>query len=73
MNRIEMLKLRLRNYPGAHEGEKWKLEKDLKKCTAREKEKMKTLGVTPEQLMAEGLNRGQVAHILYGYRHTKEA
>ena len=68
-----MLKQRLRTYPGAHENEEWKLEKDLEKCSAKEKEQMHRLGITPAQLMAEGLDRGQVAHILFGYRYAKGA
>ena len=72
MTRIEMLKQRLNTYPGAHENEKWKLERNLDKCTNREKEQMQRLGITTSQLMAEGLNRGQVHHILFGYQHAKE-
>ncbi len=65
----ELLK-RLNNYGGAHANEKWKMETDLNKCTDREKEEMKKLGVTVDDFMKEGLNRGEVAHILFGYRHT---
>lgn len=65
---VEKLKERLVNYPGAHKGEAWKLETDLTKCTLNEMKKMQELGVTPGQLMAAGLNRGEVAHILYGFR-----
>lgn len=68
--KVEELKKRLANYPGPHKNEKWKLETDLTKCTVREMQKMQELGVTPGQLMAAGLNRGEVAHILYGYRYS---
>ena len=60
----------LANYPGAHPNEKWKLETDLTKCTPRETREMQRLGTSPEQLMEIGLNRGQVAHILWGYKHS---
>ena len=40
MDRVSELKERLRDYPGAHEGESWKLEKDLTKCTDKEKQMM---------------------------------
>lgn len=68
--KVEELKKRLANYPGPHKNEKWKLETDLTKCTVSEMRKMQELGVTPGQLMAAGLNRGEVAHILYGYRFS---
>ena len=67
---VEILMERLANYPGPHEGETWKLETDLTKCTPREKKEMERLGVTPEMLMDAGLNRGEVHHILFGYKHT---
>lgn len=66
----ELLK-RLKTYPGAHENEKWKLETDLSKCTKREKEEISRLGYTIDDFTKEGLNRGEVAHILFGYRHTR--
>ena len=69
MDRVSELKERLRDYPGAHEGETWKLEKDLTKCTDKEKQMMAFLGVTPEELMEAGLNRGEVHHILFGCSH----
>lgn len=59
---------RLGNYPGAHPGENWKLETDLTKCTAREKQAIHDLGYTVEDFMAVGLNRGETSHILFGYR-----
>lgn len=68
--RVEKLKERLANYPGPHKNETWKLETDLTKCTMREMRKMQELGVTPGQLMAAGLNRGEVHHILYGYMYS---
>ncbi len=68
--RVEELKERLVNYPGPHKNEKWKLEKDLTKCTLKEMKKMQELGVNPGRLMAAGLNRGEVAHILFGYDHV---
>lgn len=61
---------RLRSYPGAHPNEVWKLETDLMKCTDREKSQMALNGLTPEDLMLLGLNRGQVAHILFGYKYS---
>ena len=66
---MEEMKARLKNYPGAHPNEKWKLEKDLNKCTDKEKAMMRIYGFTPESFMAEGLNRGEVHHILYGYAY----
>lgn len=71
MDRVSELKERLRDYPGAHEGESWKLEKDLTKCTDKEKQMMVFLGVTPEELMEAGLNRGEVHHILFGCSYYK--
>ena len=71
MNTIEMLKSRLQNYPGAHPNEKWKLETDLTKCTAKEKSMMKTYDLKPEDLMAVGFNRGEVAHMFWGYKYEK--
>ena len=38
---MEEMKARLKNYPGAHPNEKWKLEKDLNKCTDKEKAMMR--------------------------------
>ena len=70
MSQIDMLKMRLANYPGAHEGEKWKLETDLTKCTPREKAALKKAGVTVREMMDAGFNRGEVAHMLFGYRYT---
>ncbi len=61
---------RLDTYPGAHENEKWKMEKDLSRCTQREKEEINRMGMSIEMLESAGLNRGEVAHILFGYRHT---
>ena len=63
------LKERLKTYPGAHPGETWKLETDLSKCTKREKEAIKALGLTLEDF--KGFNRGEVAHMLFGYRYAK--
>lgn len=63
------LKKRLSNYPGAHPGEEWKLETDLNKCTDKEKEAIKALGLTLDDF--KGFNRGEVAHMLFGYRFTK--
>lgn len=61
---------RLKSYQGPHPNELWKLEGDLNKCTEREKQEMAKLGTSPEELMRFGLNRGEVAHVLFGYRHT---
>ena len=71
MDRVSELKERLWDYPGAHEGESWKLEKDLTKCTDKEKQMMAHLGVSPEELMEAGLNRGEVHHILFGCSHKR--
>lgn len=61
---------RLNNYSGAHPNETWKLDTDLSHCTKREKEEISKQGMTIEMLEDAGLDRGQVAHILFGYRHT---
>ena len=71
MDKVSELKERLRDYPGAHEDELWKLEKDLTKCTDKEKQMMACLEVTPEELMDAGLNRGEVHHILFGCSHKR--
>lgn len=63
---MQLLK-RLDNYPGAGVNEKWKFEKDLTKCTDNEKKEMERIGVTIKTFTDAGLNRGQVAHILFGY------
>ena len=63
------LTLRLQNYPGPHGNETWKLEKNLHKCTDREKLELARYGVTVDQLMREGFNRGEVHHMLFGYKH----
>ena len=68
MNLFE-LKSRLANYPGAHPGEKWKLETDLTKCSDKEKGAIKALGLTLDDF--KGFNRGEVSHMLFGYRYTK--
>ena len=68
---IEKLKERLKTYPGAHSGENWKLETDLTKCTEREKEELGRYGLVVEDLAALGFNRGEVAHMLFGYKHTR--
>ena len=70
---VAVLKGRLITYkdpknPG--KTEKWKLDKDLNKCTEKEKNYMIKAGVTVADLMEEGFNRGQVAHMLYGYKHV---
>ena len=68
---INELKSRLSNYPGAHPGEEWKLDTDLNNCTDREKAEIARLGFTVEDLVKEGFNRGEVQHMLFGYRYTK--
>lgn len=65
---VSELKNRLSNYPGAHPNEKWKLETDLSKCTDREKATIKSLGLTLDDL--QGFNRGEVAHMLFGWRFS---
>lgn len=66
---ISELRKRLANYPGAHPGESWKLETDLSKCTNREKEAIRALGLTIDDF--RGFNRGEVAHMLFGWRFAK--
>ena len=66
---VNELKKRLTNYPGAHAGEGWKLETDLTKCTPREKEAISKLGLSLDDL--KGFNRGEVSHMLFGWRYTK--
>ena len=65
--KMEELLKRLDTYPGAHENEIWKSETDLSRCTKREKQEMQRLGFTVEDFQQKGLNRGQVAHVLFGY------
>lgn len=66
--KINELKGRLANYPGPHRGEEWKLETDLSKCSPKEKDAIARLGLTLEDLA--GFNRGEVAHMLWGYKWT---
>ncbi|MBR6875504.1 MAG: hypothetical protein IKN00_04355 [Bacteroidales bacterium] len=68
--KLKALKARLNTYPGAHTGEDWKKDTDLTHCTERERAEMARCGVTVEELEREGFDRGQVAHMLFGYRHT---
>lgn len=67
---LDTLLRRLATYPGAHKNEKWKLETDLSKCTDREKAALEHYGVTVRELMELGMNRGQVSHMLFGYRFS---
>lgn len=68
---LEMLRERLANYPGPHPGEKWKLEKNLEVyCTINEVRAVQRLGLTMADLMQAGFNRGQVHHMLFGYRYS---
>ena len=69
MNTLEILQKRLETYPGAHPNENWKRETDLNKCTPREKARMMEYGLTVEDFMKAGHNRGEVAHMLYGYEN----
>ena len=62
---------RLKTYPGPHPGEDWKYDKDLNHCTEREKKAIKKEGLAIKMLMDFGLNRGQVHHILFGWRFPK--
>ena len=66
---IEQLKKRLANYPGPHPNEAWKRDTDLTHCTPKEMDEMKRLGITVEQMMEAGFNRGEVHHMLFGYLH----
>lgn len=68
---IKRLKKRLASYPGPRPGEDWMLDTDLTNCTLREMEEMVAQGVTIRDLREAGLNRGEVHHILFGYKHQK--
>ena len=70
MSKIDELKKRLESYPGPHENEQWKKETDLNRCTRRERREMKRYGLTVGDFMKAGLNRGEVSHILFGYRFS---
>lgn len=61
---------RLSTYAGPHPNEKWKMDTDLSNCTDKEKNMMSALGLSVSLLQAAGLNRGDVAHVLYGYRYA---
>ena len=65
---LRILLARLDTYPGAHPNEKWKREKNLNMCTQREKDEMKKYGVDEGDLMALDFDRGQVSHVLFGYK-----
>ena len=65
---IDELKSRLETYPGPHPEENWKKETDLTKCTAREKQEI--LRVALDVMMGLGLTRGEVHHMLFGYRFS---
>ena len=70
MIEMEALKARLFNYrPPAPGKELWKSELDLTKCGDGEKREIQRLGHTIEDFEREGLNRGQVHHILFGWNH----
>ena len=64
----ELKKKRLGSYPGARPNEKWKQDTNLNHCTEKEKAGMRREGFTVAEAMAAGLDRGQIHHILYGYR-----
>lgn len=66
---ISELEKRLENYPGAHPDEPWKHETVLNKCTPREKEAISKLGLSLDDL--KGHNRGEVHHMLFGWRYAK--
>ncbi len=65
---IETLRQRLNTYPGSIE--KWKQETDLTKCTNTEKAELAKWGLSVEDLQAEGFDRGQVHHMLFGYLYA---
>ena len=67
---IQKLARRLWSYSGPLSSEEWKYDEDLNHCTNREKEEMKKYGLTPTDFMNAGYNRGQVHHILFGYRFS---
>lgn len=67
---VQMLRKRLANYPGPRQGELWKLDRDLTHCTEREKEELKTYGLTVSDMMRYGFRRGEVHHVLFGYKFT---
>jgi len=70
--KIAIPRSRLSTYPSAHPNENWKRETDLTKCTPKEKEALQRYGLTVEDMMDAGFNRGELAHVLFGYKHTGE-
>ena len=60
---------RLTTYPGPRPGEDWKRVTNLSQCTLREQEELLKYGITLEMCEEQGLTRGEVSHILWGYRH----
>lgn len=65
------LKKRLVNYPGPLPGEEWKRDRNLNHCKPKTIAEMHRLGTNVEELMAAGLDRGQVHHMLFGYRYER--
>lgn len=66
---------RLKGYepPSAISGlNAWMLDKDLTHCTEAERNRMHRLGFSLVRLMNMGLTRGEVAWVLYGYKHSKK-
>ena len=63
------METRLPSYTGPHPNEEWKRVTDLSQCTLREQEELAKYGITFEMCEEQGLTRGEVSHILWGYRH----
>ncbi len=60
---------RLKTYPGPHPSEAWKNDQDLSHCTDTEKKKLAEYGITWEDLKPLNLTRGEIHHILFGFRY----
>ena len=65
---LRFLAKRLETYSGPHPNETWKLDKNAYHCTEREKQEMAKYGLAPIDFMNAGYNRGEIHHMLFGYR-----
>ena len=71
---MEDLLMRLATYrqPAINKSQEWRLSTKLsEECTPREQEEMRKYKVKPKHFERLGLNRGQVHHMLFGYKHEK--
>lgn len=68
---FKILTYRLESYEEPSAKETWKLDEDLNNCTVREKEELNKYGLTVQDLMNAGWNRGQVSHALFGFRYAR--